>query len=79
MRATILNAIMQRLGGAAGIYNRVNGTNMRAGEEECLPWHRKVKGEGMAFLETKRFENIGNGADFAEKLVDDGHQVCIMI
>lgn len=48
----------------------MDGADTRAGEEDCdcLPRHRKVKGDGVAFLETERFKNIGDAADFAKKL-----------
>lgn len=65
-----MNAIAQRFGREAGKYNRVDSADTRAGEKDCdgLPRHRKVNGDGIAFLETEGFENIGDAADFAEKL-----------
>lgn len=65
-----MNAIAQRFGREAGKYNRVDGADTRTGEEDCncLPRHRKVNGDSIAFLETERSENIGDAADFAEEL-----------
>ena len=48
----------------------MDGADTRAGEEDCncLPRHRKVNRDGIAFLEAERSENIGDAADFAEEL-----------
>ena len=48
----------------------MDGADTRTGEEDCncLPRHRKVNGDSIAFLETERSENIGDAADFAEEL-----------
>ena len=48
----------------------MNGTNTNAGKESCnsLPSHWHVDGDGIALLDSHTLEDIGNAANFAEKL-----------
>ena len=65
----ILNTITERLGGKPCKNDRMHGTNTSAGKKSRhgLPSHREVYRNGIALLDTKRFENIGNAGDFPQE------------
>lgn len=47
----------------------MDGTDTSTGEEgsDGLPGHRQVYGDGIAFLDAERFEDIGDAANLAEE------------
>jgi hypothetical protein len=69
-RATILNTITKGFRRESSENDGVDCTNTSTGKESRngLPCHREIDGDGIAFLDAERLENIGDWADFAEKL-----------
>ena len=69
-RLAILDAVPERLRREAGEDNRMNGTDTRAGKESGngVPGHWHVNRDGVALLNSHTLEDIGNAANFAEKL-----------
>ena len=68
-RAAVEHAVAQRFGREASKDDRVDSTDACAGEEggDSLPCHREVDGDGVAFFDAERLEDIGDGADFTEE------------
>jgi hypothetical protein len=65
----VIDAVTKGLRRKASEHHRVDGANARTGEEggDGLPCHGKVNRDGVAFLDTKGFEYIGNAADFVQQ------------
>lgn len=74
-RVAIHNSFTERLGAKACKDDRVDGANACAREEgrDGLPGHWKVDRHCITLADTKRLENIGDAADFAEEFtIGDG-------
>ena len=66
---TIIDTVTKCLRRKAREDHRVDGTDTRTCEEgsDGLPCHGKVDRHGVAFLDAKRFEYIGNAGDFVQQ------------
>jgi hypothetical protein len=65
----VIDTVTEGLRRETSEHHRVDGTNARTGEEggDGLPCHGKVDRDSVAFLDTKRFEYIGNAGDFVQQ------------
>jgi hypothetical protein len=61
-RATVLNTITKRFRRKPSENYRVDCTNTSASEESgnCLPGHGEIDGDGIAFLNSERLQDIGD-------------------
>lgn len=66
----VLDTVAERLGREAGKDDRVNGADASTGEEggNGVPGHGQVDGDGIALLDSKGLEDVGDGADLAQEL-----------
>jgi hypothetical protein len=64
---TILDTIAERFGREPCKDDRMDGTNTCTSKKSRyrLPSHWEVDRDGVALLNTKRFENIGDAGDFS--------------
>lgn len=67
--AAVDDTVTERFGGESGEYDRVNGSDTRAGEEsrDGLPGHGKVYRDSIALLHTERLQDIRYAADFVQE------------
>jgi len=67
--AAVKDTVTKGLCREASEHGRVDGTDARTCEEgsDGLPCHGKVNGDRIAFLDTIRFQHIGDAGDFMQQ------------